>query len=70
MDNLAYQEVLKGETGHKQAIEIEFGSLKVTINTMLLKFLRSVDITAFSGLSCARGQTYKTEIPRMNQAQE
>lgn len=70
MDNPAYQEVLKGETGHKQAIEIEFGSLKVTINTMLLKFLRSVDITAVSGLFCARGQTYKTEISRTNQAQE
>ena len=60
MNNPAYQEVLKAEAGHKQAIEIEFDPLKVTINTLLLKFLRSVDIADVSGHFCDTGQTYKT----------
>ena len=70
MNNPAYQEVLKAEAGHKQAIEIEFDPLKVTINTLLFKFLRSVDVTAVSGQCCDRVRLYKTAISRTDQAHE
>ena len=38
MKNPTHQKVVKGGTGHKEALEIEFDPLKLTIDALIFKF--------------------------------
>jgi peptide-methionine (S)-S-oxide reductase len=66
--NPNYKDVRKGVTGHKESVEIEFDPLQVSIEELLYKFLRSIDVTDGQGQFCDRGDSYTTAIfPRIKE---
>lgn len=60
--NPTYKQVTKGNTGHYEAVQILFDPSKVSRETLLHKFLRSVDPTDAGGQFCDRGDSYRTAI--------
>lgn len=60
--NPTYRDVTRGGTGHYEAVEISFDPEAVTVETLLYKFLRSVDPTDAGGQFCDRGESYRTAI--------
>lgn len=61
-DNPTYKQVTGGRTGHYEAVEITFDPGKVSRETLLSMFLRSVDPTDAGGQFCDRGDSYRTAI--------
>ncbi|WP_246036060.1 peptide-methionine (S)-S-oxide reductase MsrA [Aliishimia ponticola] len=62
VENPSYKQVVRGGTGHYEAVEITFDPAKVSRATLLDLFLRSVDPTDAGGQFCDRGQSYATAI--------
>lgn len=57
-----YGEVSKGGTGHYEAVQITFDPDRVSRETLLSLFFRSVDPTDAGGQFCDRGESYRTAI--------
>ena len=68
--NPNYKDVSKGGTGHKESVEIEFDPLQGSIEELLYKFLRSIDVTDGQGQFCDRGDSYTTAIFPRNKEQK
>jgi len=62
MDNLSYEQVSSGGTGHFEAIQIQFDPEKVSYAELLEIFWRNVDPTDPAGQFCDRGSQYRTAI--------
>lgn len=62
VDNPTYKQVTSGNTGHYEAVEITFDPARVSRETLLHMFLRSVDPTDAGGQFCDRGDSYRTAI--------
>ncbi len=62
VDNPTYDQVSRGGTGHYEAVEITFDPTKVSRETLLNMFFRSVDPTDAGGQFCDRGESYRTAI--------
>ncbi len=60
--NPTYKQVTKGGTGHLEAVQITFDPSKVTTDTLLSLFFRSIDPTDAGGQFCDRGQSYTTAV--------
>ncbi|MES0862047.1 peptide-methionine (S)-S-oxide reductase MsrA [Ruegeria sp. SCPT10] len=60
--NPSYKDVTKGGTGHYEAVQITFDPSKVSRDTLLDMFFRSVDPTDAGGQFCDRGDSYRTAI--------
>ncbi|NVO55936.1 peptide-methionine (S)-S-oxide reductase MsrA [Rhodobacteraceae bacterium B1Z28] len=60
--NPTYDQVSKGGTGHYEAVQITFDPARVSRETLLNMFLRSVDPTDADGQFCDRGDSYRTAI--------
>lgn len=60
--NPTYKQVVRGGTGHIEAVQITFDPSKVSTDTLLSMFFRSVDPTDAGGQFCDRGTTYTTAI--------
>ena len=60
--NPTYKQVVRGGTGHVEAVQIKFDPSVVTRAQLLSLFFRSVDPTDAGGQFCDRGQTYTTAI--------
>lgn len=60
--NPTYKQVVRGGTGHIEAVQITFDPSKVSTETLLSMFFRSVDPTDAGGQFCDRGPTYTTAI--------
>lgn len=60
--NPTYKQVTGGRTGHYEAVQITFDADKVSRETLLAMFLRSVDPTDAGGQFCDRGDSYRTAI--------
>jgi len=60
--NPSYKQVVRGGTGHFEAVEITFDPAKVSYETLLNLFFRSIDPTDDGGQFCDRGATYRTAI--------
>ncbi len=60
--NPTYQQVSAGSTGHREAVQIFFDRTKVTFDTLVEIFWRSVDPTDAGGQFCDRGESYQTAI--------
>lgn len=60
--NPTYKQVVRGGTGHIEAVQITFDPSKVSTETLLSMFFRSVDPTDAGGQFCDRGTTYTTAI--------
>ena len=57
-----YKQVTGGNTGHYEAVQITFNPSRVSRETLLSMFFRSVDPTDAGGQFCDRGKSYRTAI--------
>ncbi len=57
-----YKQVVRGGTGHYEAVRIMFDSSQVNTRQLYDMFFRSVDPTDAGGQFCDRGQSYATAI--------
>ena len=62
VENPTYKQVVKGGTGHYEAVIIHFDSEIITTKNILYKFFRSIDPTDAGGQFCDRGHSYKSAI--------
>nr|WP_088648951.1 peptide-methionine (S)-S-oxide reductase MsrA [Marinibacterium profundimaris] len=62
VENPTYKQVVRGGTGHYEAVEITFDPTVVSREQLLELFLRSVDVTDAGGQFCDRGDSYRTAI--------
>ncbi|WP_299686330.1 peptide-methionine (S)-S-oxide reductase MsrA [uncultured Tateyamaria sp.] len=62
VENPTYKQVVRGGTGHVEAVQITYDPSKVTTETLLSLFFRSIDPTDAGGQFCDRGYTYTTAI--------
>ncbi|MCZ4354391.1 peptide-methionine (S)-S-oxide reductase MsrA [Roseovarius aestuarii] len=60
--NPTYKDVTRGGTGHYEAVQIKFDPSKVSRDTLLAMFMRSIDPTDAGGQFCDRGDSYRTAI--------
>lgn len=60
--NPSYKQVVRGGTGHYEAVQITFDPAVVTRERLLALFFRSVDPTDAGGQFCDRGESYRTAI--------
>ncbi|MCL4104959.1 UNVERIFIED_CONTAM: hypothetical protein GTU68_018666 [Idotea baltica] len=60
--NPTYKQVTKGGTGHYEAVQITYDADRVSAETLLSMFFRSVDPTDAGGQFCDRGNSYRTAI--------
>ncbi|MEO3414682.1 peptide-methionine (S)-S-oxide reductase MsrA [Roseovarius sp. CAU 1744] len=68
--NPTYKQVGKGGTGHYEAVRISFDPARVSRETLLNMFFRSIDPTDAGGQFCDRGETYRTAIFVSNNAEK
>ncbi|MEM7075519.1 MAG: peptide-methionine (S)-S-oxide reductase MsrA [Pseudomonadota bacterium] len=69
VDNPTYKQVVRGNTGHYEAVQIIFDPAIVSRDQILSMFFRSVDPTDPAGQFCDRGQSYATAIFPGDEAQ-
>ena len=62
VENPSYKEVVRGGTGHYEAVEITFDPGAVSERQLYDLFLRSIDPLDAGGQFCDRGQSYATAI--------
>ena len=62
IENPTYKQVVKGGTGHYEAVIIRFDPKIITTKNILDKFFRSIDPTDDGGQFCDRGHSYKSAI--------
>ena len=67
--NPTYKQVVKGGTGHYEAVQIIFDPKQVSRDQILSMFFRSIDPTDAGGQFCDRGDTYRTAIFPASEAQ-
>ena len=60
--NPSYRDVVRGGTGHYEAVVIPFDPSVISRETLLNAFFRSVDPTDAGGQFCDRGESYRTAI--------
>ena len=61
-DDPKYSDVSKGGTGHYEAVQITYDPARISRETLLNMFFRSVDPTDAGGQFCDRGESYRTAI--------
>jgi len=57
-----YRQVIRGGTGHREAVQIRYDPKQVSYDRLLHIFWRSVDPTDGGGQFCDRGESYQTAI--------
>jgi len=62
VNNPTYKEVVRGGTGHYEAVEIKYDPAKVSARQLYDLFFKSVDPTDAGGQFCDRGDSYRTAI--------
>ncbi|RPH46603.1 MAG: peptide-methionine (S)-S-oxide reductase [Burkholderiales bacterium] len=60
--NPTYEQVSRNTTGHAEAVEIVFDPTKVSYETLLAKYWRSIDPTTVDRQFCDSGSPYRTAI--------
>lgn len=61
-ENPTYKQVVRGGTGHYEAVQITFDPDQVSRENLLAKFMRSIDPTDAGGQFCDRGESYRSAI--------
>ncbi|MEL7026812.1 MAG: peptide-methionine (S)-S-oxide reductase MsrA [Pseudomonadota bacterium] len=62
VENPTYKQVVRGSTGHYEAVQIIFDPKQVNRDQLLSMFFRSIDPTDAGGQFCDRGDAYRTAI--------
>ncbi len=68
--NPTYKQVVRGGTGHYEAVQVRYDPAVVSYEQILHSFLRSVDPTDTGGQFCDRGESYRTAIFVSNSAEK
>ncbi|MEO0799219.1 MAG: peptide-methionine (S)-S-oxide reductase MsrA [Pseudomonadota bacterium] len=61
-ENPTYKQVVRGGTGHTEALEITYDPTKVTYKELLAHFWKNVDPFDLTGQFCDRGDSYRPAI--------
>jgi peptide-methionine (S)-S-oxide reductase len=64
-----YKQVSAGGTGHYEAVRITYDPAKVSFEKLVDYYFRTVDPTDAEGQFCDRGESYRTAIFAMSDAQ-
>jgi peptide-methionine (S)-S-oxide reductase len=70
VENPTYKQVVRGGTGHYEAVQIMYDPARVSARDLYDLFFRSVDPTDAGGQFCDRGDSYRTAIFVSNPAQK
>ena len=62
VENPTYREVVSGNTGHIEAVEIVFDSEIVSLDTLVKSFFLNIDPFDSNGQFCDKGYSYKSAI--------
>lgn len=62
VEDPTYRQVVRGGTGHYEAVEITYDPSQVSARQLYDLFFRSVDPTDAGGQFCDRGESYRTAI--------
>ena len=62
VENPSYRDVVRGGTGHREAVRIVYDPARVSYDDLLVAFWHSVDPTDGGGQFCDRGRSYETAI--------
>lgn len=68
-DNPTYREVSRGDTGHREALQITYDPKKISYAQLLTVFWHSVDPVDPGGQFCDRGVPYETAVFVHNEEQ-
>lgn len=60
--NPTYRQVVSGNTGHYEVVQITFDPSIVSLDSLLSLFFRSIDPTDAGGQFCDRGASYRSAI--------
>lgn len=69
VDNPTYKQVVRENTGHYEAVKVVYDPDVVSYSELVEYFWRHVDPTDAGGQFCDRGDSYRTAIFTMNDAQ-
>jgi peptide-methionine (S)-S-oxide reductase len=67
--NPTYESVSAGGTGHYEAVRVRFDRARISYAGLVRRFLRTVDPTDPGGQFCDRGESYRTAIFVLTEAQ-
>jgi peptide-methionine (S)-S-oxide reductase len=67
--NPSYERVVRGGTGHVEAIQVTYDPARISYAQLVRRFLRTIDPTDSGGQYCDRGPNYRTAIFALNPAQ-
>ena len=62
VENPTYRDVVKGNTGHIEAVEIVYDSEIVSLDTLVKSFFLNIDPFDNNGQFCDKGYSYKSAI--------
>jgi len=60
--NPTYEQVVRGGTGHLEAVQVTFDPRRVTYRQLVDRFWRTIDPTDVGGQFCDRGAPYGTAV--------
>lgn len=60
--NPTYEQVVRGGTGHLEAIQVTYDPARITYRDLARRFLRTIDPTDGGGQFCDQGENYHTAI--------
>jgi len=60
--NPTYEQVVRGGTGHMEAVQVTFDPRVVSYRTLVDRYWRSIDPTDPRGQFCDRGPSYRTAV--------
>lgn len=67
--NPSYEQVVRGGTGHVEAVQVTFDPTRISYRELARRFLRTIDPTDSGGQFCDRGENYHTAIFALNSGQ-
>jgi len=67
--NPGYERVVRGGTGHLEAVQVSFDPARISYGQLARRFLRTIDPTDAGGQFCDRGEQYHTAIFALNAGQ-
>ncbi len=62
VENPTYQQVIRGETGHLETVQITYDPERISLETLLEVFWANIDPLDSGGQFCDRGESYTTAI--------
>ena len=60
--NPTYEQVVRGRTGHLEAVQVTYDPARISYGALVRRFLRTIDPTDAGGQFCDRGANYRTAI--------